>query len=407
MGGSVKKFCSDVIQDFIPPPPDPVKTEAKTVAQEINVAISTSIDSVVTTKNVSSDIVTKLSHVEPHGSDPMVNQMSKVSSEDQIVDQLYSPKSVAASESSGSVLSISEGKPDTVKSEANEVGLEGNAASSTAIDTVVATDKVSLDTDVKPSPMEPHGIGTLVNQMGNVSDEHYILEQLNTLKSVDASENSELVLPQGKTTDVLTNENSDLGNEVNPIEGSACGLLEKISPGGREAFEVSTFSELNEVHLMDKESRETSAHDLEFETPQFYNVSADSVSDSISSTAISEMTYLVISGENNREEMEHVTNNTNIVNNSVSLSGSSSEILSSKEEFCHNPVDGSGSVSDSPCEVMSNKNKASEAQLVSSSSVLSLESFGWFFASFVLTVLLLSLYKWFSSILHFDRRRKL
>lgn len=377
VGGSVKKFCSDVIQDFIPPPPDPVKTEAKTVAQERNVAISTSIDSVVTTKDVSSDIVRELSHVEPHGTDPMVNQMSEVSSEDHIVDQLYSPKSVAASESSGSVLS--EGKPDTVKLEANEVGLEGNVASSTPIDSVVATNKVSLDTDVKPSPMEPHGIGTLVNQMGNVYDEHYILEQLNTPKSVDASENSELVLPQRKTTDVLTNENSDVGNEVNPIEGSVSGLLEKISTGGTEAFEVSTFNELNDVHLMDKESCETSAPVLEIETPEFYNVSADSVSDSVASIDISEMTYLVISGENNRVEMEHVTNNANIVNNSVRLSGSSSEILSSKEEICHNPVDGSGSVSDSPCKVMSNKNKAIEAQLVSSSSVLSLESFGWFF----------------------------
>lgn len=384
VGGNVKKFCSDVIQDFIPPSSNPVITEAKAGGPDGNVAlaISTPIDSVVITEKVSSDTIIKLSHVESHVIDPKVNRMSNASGENHIVDQLYTPKSVDTCEDSESALP--QGKPDSV-TEATAVALEGNAVMSTHMDSVVTTEKVSSDTKV--SRMEPCAIGPMVNQMVDVSVEHCMVDVLNTPKSVDTIENSESALPLGKMADVLTNENSYLSNEVNATEESACGLLEKKFPGETEPFEVSPFNELTIAVVLSEVATETSAHVLDFETLQFCNVSNYSAYDFGDSTAPSEMTFSVISGENDAVEMKHVTKSSSLVNGSVSFSGNLSEILSSEKVFCHNPDDGAGFVSDSPCKVLSStpssfvstENKAVEEQLVSSSSVLSLESLGWFF----------------------------
>ncbi|KAF3442433.1 hypothetical protein FNV43_RR16349 [Rhamnella rubrinervis] len=379
VGGNVKKFYSDVIQDFIPPSPNPVKTEAKAEGPEGNVTISTPIDSVVITEKIFSDTVKKLSTMEPHVIDPMVNQMSNVSGENHIVDQFYTPKSVDRCEDSE--FALSQGKPDSVTG-ANAVALEGSAAMSIHIDSVVTTEKVSSDT--KLSHTEPYVIGPLVNQMGDGSSEHCMVDVLDPPKSVNASENSESVLPQGKMADALTNENSYLSNEVNAIEESECGLLEKTFPGEKEPFQVSPFNELNKAVVLAEVAPETSAHVLDFEMPQFCNVSNYSASDFGDSTALSEMTFSAISGENDAVDMEHVINSSSLVNGSVRFSGNSSEILSSEKVFCHNSDNGVGCVSDSPCKVLSStppslvstKIKAVEEQLVSSSSVLSLESLG-------------------------------
>ncbi|KAH7512634.1 hypothetical protein FEM48_Zijuj12G0111700 [Ziziphus jujuba var. spinosa] len=319
VGENVMKFCSDVIQDLLPPPSDSVKTEAKAVPPEGNAAINAHVDSVLATKKVSSDIVTKLSHMEAHVIDPIVNQVD------------------------------------------------------------------------------------------DVSGEHRIVDQLNTPNSVDAGKESDSVLSNGKIADVLTDEKSELGNEVKAIEECAYGLLEKTSPIEIEPVEVSPVNEFSDNNITNKHvilsevAPETSAYVSESESPRFYDIADHTECDIGSSSAKSEMAFTVVTaaeGDNidsssSQPEMafsvvqiaerEQESNNSSVLKDSInSLSGNSSEILPSKEVFCHNHVDRASCVSDSPRKVLSpipasifsTEHKAVEAQPVSSSCAVSLKSVG-------------------------------
>lgn len=278
-----------------------------------------------------------------------------------------------------------------VKTEAEAAPLEGNAAIDTHTGSVLATKKVFFD---------------------DVSSEHHIADQLNIPNSVDAGKESESVLSKVKIADVLTNEKSELSNEVNAIEECAYGLLEKTSSIETEPIEVSPLNEFNENNITNKHvilaevASETSAYVLESESPHFYDVADHSKSDIGSSSAQPEIAFSVVTAAKGNNigsssspsemtfsgvaaaEGEQESNISSVLKDSInSMSRNSSEILSSKEVFCHNYVDRVSCDSDSPCNVLSSipasifstKNKAVEAQTVSSRSALSLKSFGWFF----------------------------
>lgn len=76
MGGSVKRFYADVVQDVLPPLVDPVKHEAKAV----DAAISTCLKSMIGYEENHVDAVIKQSGVEPITVDHAKNQLPDASS---------------------------------------------------------------------------------------------------------------------------------------------------------------------------------------------------------------------------------------------------------------------------------------------------------------------------------------
>ncbi|KAG6634380.1 uncharacterized protein LOC122289515 isoform X3 [Carya illinoinensis] len=73
MGGSVKKFCSDVVEDVLPPLVDPIKREAQAVVLKSNAAISTYLQSMIGDEKTHGEAVMKQSHVEPNADDHVKN----------------------------------------------------------------------------------------------------------------------------------------------------------------------------------------------------------------------------------------------------------------------------------------------------------------------------------------------
>ncbi|XP_042951103.1 uncharacterized protein LOC122283024 isoform X5 [Carya illinoinensis] len=80
MGGSVKKFCSDVVQDVLPPLVDPVECQAQVVALKSNDAINTYLKAMMGDEENHVDVI-KQSHVEPNADDHLKKQLPDTSNE--------------------------------------------------------------------------------------------------------------------------------------------------------------------------------------------------------------------------------------------------------------------------------------------------------------------------------------
>lgn len=87
----MKKFCSDVVQDFLPPLVDPVKHEAQEMALKKNAAIGTYLKSIIGIQENQVDVYINQSPVEPNAIDPVTNQMGNELSGLHLGNQLITP----------------------------------------------------------------------------------------------------------------------------------------------------------------------------------------------------------------------------------------------------------------------------------------------------------------------------
>ncbi|PQP98215.1 uncharacterized protein Pyn_30690 [Prunus yedoensis var. nudiflora] len=199
VGKSVKKLCSDVVQDLIPPLGNPVNHDAQEVAITYNSAISTkSREDLVEN---SSDEIEKQSPAEPNVMDPVINQPSLVSSKYFLADQRSSPTSMDSSEVSESDVSV--GKIHEVFSNENSFGAM----------------------EMK-SPSEPHVMDPGTNPLSTVSCKYQLADQPSSPTSMDTLELSEYDLSVEKIDEVLTNEKSLDATEESPTE---CKVMDPVT----------------------------------------------------------------------------------------------------------------------------------------------------------------------------------
>lgn len=199
VGKSVKKLCSDVVQDLIPPLGNPVNHDAQEVAITYNSAISTK--SREDLEKNSSDEIEKQSSAEPNVMDPVINQPSLVSSKYFLTDQPSSPTSMDSSEVSESNVSV--GKIHEVFSNENSLGA----------------------TEMK-SPSEHHVMDPVTNQLSTVSCKYQLADQPSSPSSMDTLELSEYDLSVEKIDEVLTNEKSLDATEESPTE---CNVMDPLT----------------------------------------------------------------------------------------------------------------------------------------------------------------------------------
>lgn len=88
MGGSVKKFCSDVVQDVLPPLVEPVRREAEAVALKSNAASSSYLKSMISDEENQLDTIIKQLHVEPNAVSLAKNELPDASCRLQIVNHI-------------------------------------------------------------------------------------------------------------------------------------------------------------------------------------------------------------------------------------------------------------------------------------------------------------------------------
>ncbi|BFG29091.1 hypothetical protein CerSpe_153650 [Prunus speciosa] len=199
VGKSVKKLCSDVVQDLIPPLGNPVNHDAQEVAIIHNSAIITK--SREDLEENSSDEIEKQSPAEPNVMDPVINQPSLVSSKYFLADQPSSPTSMDSSEVLESDVSV--GKIREVFSNEKSLGA----------------------TEMK-SPSEPHIMDPVTNQPSTVSCKYQLADQPSSPTSMDTLELSEYDLSVEKIDEVLTNEKSLDATEESPTE---CNVMDPVT----------------------------------------------------------------------------------------------------------------------------------------------------------------------------------
>ncbi|XP_062168809.1 uncharacterized protein LOC133874910 isoform X3 [Alnus glutinosa] len=130
MGGGVKKFYSDVLQDVLPPLVDPVKQEAQAVALKSNAAISTYLKSMISYEETHVETVIKQSHMEPNAVDHVKNQLPDASSRLHPINHI-TPTSVESLEDAETDLSLQK-VDDVLTNEDPNVGIEENAIEDSA-----------------------------------------------------------------------------------------------------------------------------------------------------------------------------------------------------------------------------------------------------------------------------------
>ncbi|PON45692.1 hypothetical protein PanWU01x14_256840 [Parasponia andersonii] len=497
VGGSFKKFCSGVVQDFLPLSADPVKCEAKAVVPEGDAAINTLTrnNSVISIVEVSSDAVVKkssvvidaidhvekqLGHVlEHHDADqpknakstdtyetsvpvlatrkinilangdsglsndkitikesadgpaeitfPCVKESFEASSVDEVIetnhsndcvsefdptdhaekqldhlsfghheaDQFKTAESTNAPGTSVPVLGpgLSDGNSDLINEENAIKEFAGGPLNLTTFPGVTESfEASSLDESVE-TLQENDSVVSLIDGIdhvekqqqgwGHVSTGHHNADQLRNAKSMYTYEASGSVLAS-REINILTNANSDLSNYVSSKE-SADGQLELTSPGVAESSGTLSLDELtetdpeNECVFSAKVAPATSVQGLEIKRDA--GVFCDSYSDDAEcffgdSGIPSERAFSVVSGEDTIRGTGLVSATGSRLRDSTT-----SDILFPGAMFCRNPGDLAGCVSDNPrgilsstpASIMSINDKALEKQLVSSSSILSLE----------------------------------
>ncbi|GMY32004.1 hypothetical protein FCV25MIE_27246 [Fagus crenata] len=321
VGGSVKKFYSDVVQDVLPPIVDPVKREAQSVALKSNTAINTYLKSMIGGEEMQVDTVIKQSHVEPKAVDHVKNQLPDASNGPHLVNQ--------TPPTSGD--SLEEAETDSTLQKVDDV---------------------------------------LTNENPNESTEEYVIEE-------SAPEVLELISPGDK-------ESCEVLTEENVIEESASEVLELISPGDKESCEVLISSKFNDDNhenvfgVLAEVSPASSFHSMEFQSSPKMGTVCDSLEDI--TEVVSDVSSILTSSET--AEMSPLSSSSSLLAESFSLSGKSPD-NSSSAVSCNNPgdcvCDSSSKVcSSTPAPVISCKNKSVESVLASSSSsILSLESIGF------------------------------
>lgn len=112
VGGSVKRFCSDVVQDLLPSSVDPGRHEAQEVVLKRDDVIDTYIKSVTGTEGNSADTLIEQSQKEPNPADHILNQLGCADSGLYLENQVTSPVSVDP---------VDETEPDLVSGKAVDI----------------------------------------------------------------------------------------------------------------------------------------------------------------------------------------------------------------------------------------------------------------------------------------------
>lgn len=112
VGGSVKRFCSDVVQDLLPSSVDPGRHEAQEVVLKRDDVIDTYIKSVTGTEGNSADTLIKQSQKEPNPADHILNQLGCADSGLYLENHVTSPVSVDP---------VDETEPDLVSGKAVDI----------------------------------------------------------------------------------------------------------------------------------------------------------------------------------------------------------------------------------------------------------------------------------------------
>lgn len=395
VGGTFKKFCSGVVQDFFPLSVDPVKCEAKAAAPDSNDECDNSVMNIV---QISSDAESKespaeidavdhadkdLGHIsiKHHNEDELRNAMSKDIHEDP--DSILAARKSNVSSNENSKLSndVDSGEEhavgplddtfkyvedhvhamggalkklcsgvvqdffplsvDPVNCETKAMTPEGDAAIGTCGDnkSVISMAETSSDAAVKQSPVPISAIGHVEKQLGHISTGHENAGELKNAMSMDSHEKSDSILAPGKIN-VLTNENSDERLELN-------------SQGVAESLEASSPVDI---------------------------LGDDGGCDFGASSDLSETAVSVVSGEETITGTGTISFSSSISRDSTYTPGYSSDI-SSAEEFVSDSR--RQLLSSTPASTMSTKDRAIEKQLAFSCSHLSLESNGLFLNSYL------------------------
>lgn len=143
----MKKFCSDVVQDFLPPSVDPVRHEAQELALKKNAVIGTYLKSIIGIQENSVDVFTNQSPVEPDAVDPETNKIGKELSGLNLGNQLIS--TISDNPSVRSESDLDSGQTDDVLAhETSDVNneknsLKGNSSTSWVLESISCGEKDS------------------------------------------------------------------------------------------------------------------------------------------------------------------------------------------------------------------------------------------------------------------------
>lgn len=119
----MKKFCSDVVQDVLPPLVDPVKCQAQVVALKSNDAINTYLKAMMGDEENHVDVIKQS---QPNADDHLNKQLPDASSKIFLVNQVIPPTSVDCLEAEETVSSLEEAD-DIMTDENPNVSAEENA----------------------------------------------------------------------------------------------------------------------------------------------------------------------------------------------------------------------------------------------------------------------------------------
>lgn len=260
---------------------------------------------------------------------------------------------------------------DSIKSEAQAVALKSNAAVSAYLQSMLGDEKKHEEAVVEQSHVEPNANDHVMNLLA--------VDQI-IPTSVDSLEEAETVSPLQKVDDILTDENPYVNTEENATEESATEVKELFSPGDEKPFEASLSSEFNESNhensygVLSEVSPASSFHCVEFQSPPKMETVTDSFADvgecvsNVSSIITSESPFPVVSGEKSIAEMRLVCLGNSLLSKSCNNPG---------DCICHsfNKLHFSA-----PASIIFCENEALRPGLASSSSVLPLDSIGWYFS---------------------------
>ncbi|XP_030929967.1 uncharacterized protein LOC115955775 isoform X3 [Quercus lobata] len=333
MGGNVKKFYSDVVQDALV---DSVKREAQAVALKSNAAIGTYLKSMMGDEKKQEVTAIMQSNVQPEAVDLVTKQLPDALNGSHL-KSLTPPTSVDSLEEA-------------------------------------VTDKTLQKVDDVPTRENP-----------NESTEENAIEE-------SAPEVLELNSPgDEESSEALFSGEFNVDNHENAIEESAPEVLELISPGDEESSENLFSGKFNDDNhenafgVLAEVSPASSLHSVDFQSCPKMGTVCDSlvdvtevVSDVSSVLTYSETSFSVVYGEKIIQEMRSLSACSSLLAESFSLSGKSPDnsldALScnySGDCVCDNS---SKLPSSPPAPIISCKNKSVESGLGSSSSILSLES---------------------------------
>ncbi|XP_044479241.1 uncharacterized protein LOC123206172 isoform X1 [Mangifera indica] len=250
MGDSMKKFCSDVVQDFLPPSVDPVRHEAQEPALKKNAVIGTYLKSIIGIQENSVDVFTNQSPVEPDAVDPETNKIGKELSGLNLGNQLISTISdnpSVRSESdldSGQIDDVLAHETSDVNNEKNS--LKENSSTSWVLESISCGEKDSS----KASPMSKSADCNQKNACCYVSE----VSSVTSVCVVECQSAQKMSWVSDKFLSVSDSSNASAASEV---AFSVVSSEEKVSETGLMSSTNSQLMGSNRLHKNSPENFDT------------------------------------------------------------------------------------------------------------------------------------------------------